>query len=93
MRQGAIVENKLLSHTLTVIRELQNLRDEKTLNSRPITLREEDFLRRSMGESGQPHRRPRKKHPRRRRPSYAQAHDAIAAWAKSQRARSTEPAK
>jgi hypothetical protein len=52
VRQGAIVENKLLGHTLTVIRELQNLRDENTFNSRPLTLREEDFLRRSMGESG-----------------------------------------
>jgi hypothetical protein len=78
VRQGAIVENKLLGHTLTVIRELQNLRDENTFNSRPLTLREEDFLRRSMGESGRPHRRPRKKQPRRRGPSYAQAHDAIA---------------
>jgi hypothetical protein len=61
------------------------------LSSRALTLREEDFLRRSMGEAGQPHRRPRKKQSR-RGPSYARAHEAIAAWAKSQRPRSSEDA-
>jgi hypothetical protein len=48
VRQGAIVENKLLGHTLAVIRELQTQRDNQALKSRRLTLREEELFRRSM---------------------------------------------
>jgi hypothetical protein len=83
VRQGAIVENKLLGHMLAVIRELQSQRDKQHLKSRRLTLREEDLFRRSMGESGEPSRRPRKK--RGRGPSYAKPVDELQAWAKAQR--------
>src|SRR5215510_2841733 len=69
VRQGAIVENKLLGDTLSIIRELQQQRDEQRLTSARLTLREEDLLRRGMGESGQSHSR--RKKTRGRGPSYA----------------------
>ena len=69
-----------------MIRELQSKRDAAVLGSRRLTLREEDILRRNMGESEQAQRRPKKKPKptRGRGPSYADAHDEILAWAKAQ---------
>ena len=60
IRQGAIVENKLLGPTLELIQTVQRERDKATLQTRRITLREEDPLRKSMGEDGLAHRRPKR---------------------------------
>jgi transposase len=57
IRQGAIVDNKLLGSTLELIQTLQRERDKAALQTRRFTLREEDLLRKSMGDDGLPHRR------------------------------------
>ena len=46
---GAIVENKLLSHTLRIIKSAQQERDENRLASKKLTLRQRDKLRKAMG--------------------------------------------
>lgn len=81
IRQGAIVENKLLGPTLELIQTVQRERDKATLQTRRITLREEDMLRKSMGDHGLPHRRPKR--------AAQQQHPlaAVLEWARAQ----TEP--
>jgi transposase len=55
--QAAIVDNKALAGALIAIQAQQRERDRHTLNTRKLTLREEDHLRKSMGEPGLVHRR------------------------------------
>ena len=45
---GAIVENKLLGHTLRLIADAQRERDESRLENQRMTLRDQDKLRRAM---------------------------------------------
>jgi transposase len=90
---GAIVENKLLSHTLRIIETAQQERDENRLASKRMTLRDKDKLRKSMGITSELHAHPnRVKKP----PTYppmqlkaaAPVPDPLAhvlAWAKAQR--------
>jgi hypothetical protein len=52
VRQGAVVENKLLAHTLQVIGLAQRKRDEDKLAAGKMTLRDEDLLRKAMGQAG-----------------------------------------
>jgi transposase len=59
VRQGAIVENKLLGHT--IIQAYQQQRDANRLSTRRLTLRDEDLMRKAMGEDGLRHRRRRSK--------------------------------
>jgi hypothetical protein len=49
-RPGAIVENKLLAHTLQLSGMAQRKRDEDKLASGKMTLRDEDLLRKAMGQ-------------------------------------------
>jgi hypothetical protein len=53
------VENKLLSTALLAIQVKQRERDQKTLDSGRLKLRDEDHLRKALGEAGQPDRRRR----------------------------------
>lgn len=90
---GAIVENKLLSHTLRVIKSAQQERDENRMASKRLTLRDKDKLRKAMGIMAELHASPKRiKKP----PTYpplqltAAAPDAdsladVLAWAKEQR--------
>ena len=39
---------------------MQRERDKETLQTRRVTLREEDLLRKAMGEEGLPNRRPKR---------------------------------
>jgi hypothetical protein len=57
VRQGAIVENKILGETLRLIQQAQVQRDLDRLENTRLTLHEEDALRRAMGEPGLPTRR------------------------------------
>lgn len=57
---GAIVENKLLSHTLRVIEIAQQERDENRLASKRMTLRDKDKLRKAMGITAELHARPKR---------------------------------
>jgi hypothetical protein len=58
VRQGAVVENKLLGYTLQVIGMAQRKRDEDKLAAGKMTLRDEDLLRKAMGQPrGLPTRR------------------------------------
>lgn len=50
---GAIVENKLLSHTLSIIETAQLKRDENRLASKRMTLRDKDKLRKAMGATAE----------------------------------------
>ena len=59
VHQGAIVENKLLGHVLSVIAQGQRERDKRTLQTKRLTLRDEDLMRKAMGEPGLTTRRPR----------------------------------
>lgn len=59
--QGAIVDNKLIGHTLAIIQVMQRERDANTLRTRRLTLRDEDLMRKAMGEAGLPNRRGSKK--------------------------------
>lgn len=45
---GAIVENKLLGHTLRVIADAQRERDQSRLDNQRMMLRDQDMLRRAM---------------------------------------------
>lgn len=58
MDQPAIVENKVLSAALADMRQRQLEREDAKLAKRKRTLREEDLVRRSLGEEGLPERRP-----------------------------------
>jgi hypothetical protein len=51
---GAVVENKLLGHTLSVIAAAQRERDEMRLNEHRMTLRDQDNLRRAVTASFSP---------------------------------------
>jgi transposase len=55
--QAAFVENKLLSTALLAIQVKQRERDQNTLDARRLGLRDEEHLRKALGEVGQPHRR------------------------------------
>jgi hypothetical protein len=57
---GAIVENKLLSHTLRVIETAHRERDENRLESKRLTLRDKDKLRKAMGIAGELHASPKR---------------------------------
>jgi hypothetical protein len=61
VRQGAMVENKLLGHTVTLIHAYEQERDANTLRTARLTLRDEDLMRKSMGEVGLPNGRRRPK--------------------------------
>jgi hypothetical protein len=52
VRQGAVVENKLLAHTLQVTGLAQQKRNEGKLAAGRMTLRDEDLLRKAMGLPG-----------------------------------------
>jgi hypothetical protein len=51
---GAVVENKLLGHTLRMIAAAQRERDETRRNNQRMTLRDEDSLRRAVAASSDP---------------------------------------
>lgn len=55
--QAAVVENKVLAGALLAIQAKQRQRDLQLLQERRLTLREEDHLRKAMGDQGQQHRR------------------------------------
>jgi len=55
--QAAITENKLLGAALADIQRRQQERDAHTLANTWLTLRDEDLLRKAMGEAGLPTRR------------------------------------
>jgi hypothetical protein len=57
--QAAFVENKRLSTALLAIQVKQRERDQKTLDSGRPKPRDEDHLRKALGEAGQPDRRRR----------------------------------
>jgi hypothetical protein len=67
VRQGAIVDNKMLAAALTDIQRQQQARDARTLGGKRVTLREEDLFRKSLGELGLQERR------RGRRPTIKEA--------------------
>lgn len=50
VRQGAIVDNKVLAAALTDIQRQQQERDARVLATKRMTLREEDLFRQSQGE-------------------------------------------
>ncbi|HTU60169.1 MAG TPA: hypothetical protein VMF89_17075, partial [Polyangiales bacterium] len=58
VEQAAIVENKLLAAALTDVQRRQQERTTETLAKRQLTLRDEDLLRKSVGDAGLPSRRP-----------------------------------
>jgi hypothetical protein len=55
--QGAVAENKVLGSLLADIQRRQQERDAETLAAKRLTLREEDLMRKAMGQSGLPNRR------------------------------------
>jgi hypothetical protein len=57
--QGAIADNKLLGPLLAQIRQQQEERDAQTLATKRLTLRDEDLMRKGMGQVGLPTRRKR----------------------------------
>lgn len=57
---GAIVENRLLSHTLRIIESAQQERDENRLANKRMTLRDKDKLRKAMGITAELHARPKR---------------------------------
>lgn len=57
---GAIVEHKLLDHTLRVIAAAQQERDENRLASKRLTLRDKDKLRKAMGITAELHANPKR---------------------------------
>ena len=57
---GAVVENKLLGHTLQVIQNAQRERDETRLETKRMTLRDKDKLRKAMGVTDELHARPKR---------------------------------
>lgn len=57
--QGAIADNKILGPLLAQIRAQQEERDAQTLATKRLTLRDEDLMRKSMGQTGLPTRRKR----------------------------------
>ena len=81
VRQGELVENKVLTAALADIQRQQQERDVRILESKRMTLREEDLYRQSVGEADLAERR------RRGRPTIKEA--ALARLAAEQR--STAP--
>jgi hypothetical protein len=57
IKPGAIVENKHLGHVLQLIEAAQRERDEERLKTKRLTLREEERLRRAMGDTTEVHAR------------------------------------
>jgi hypothetical protein len=57
---GAVVENKLLSHTLRIIEAAQRERDESRLASKRLTLRDKEKLRKTMGITNELHAYPKR---------------------------------
>ena len=60
---AAIVENKALSHTLRVIQAAQLERDAQRLETKRLTLRDKELLRKAMGDTVEIHahrKRPRR---------------------------------
>jgi hypothetical protein len=55
--QAAVVDNKALAGALLDIQAKQRERDQSLLNRRKLTLRDEDHLRKKLGEGGLEHRR------------------------------------
>jgi hypothetical protein len=55
--QGAVADSKVLSAAFADIQSRQKERDAKTLTSKRLTLRDEDLVRKAMGDSGLPTRR------------------------------------
>jgi transposase len=59
---GAIVDNKALGHTLRVIQQAQQERDEERLRTKRMTLRDKDKLRKAMGIQEELHAKPKRAH-------------------------------
>jgi hypothetical protein len=59
VRQGEVVANKVLGAALADIQHQQELRDSRMLETKRMTLREEDLYRKALGEVGLPERRRR----------------------------------
>jgi hypothetical protein len=57
--QGAIADSKVLGAALADVQLKQQARDARTLTSKRLTLRDEDLMRKAMGEPGLPARRGR----------------------------------
>ena len=55
--QAAIADNKILGPLLAEIRERQQERDAETLATKRLTLRDEDLMRKGVGQTGLPTRR------------------------------------
>ena len=55
--QGAVADNKILGPLLADIQRRQQERDAQTLAAKQLTLRDEDLMRRNMGEAGLPDRK------------------------------------
>jgi hypothetical protein len=58
--EATTVDTKLLGPTLELIQAVQRERDKATLQTRRLTLRKEDLVRKSMGEYGLRNRRPKR---------------------------------
>lgn len=59
VNQAAIADNKILGSILAEIQKRQQERDAQTLATKRLTLRDEDLMRKGMGETGLSTRRPR----------------------------------
>jgi hypothetical protein len=57
---GAIVENKALGHTLRIIQQAQQERDQERLQTKRMTLRDKDKLRKAMGIQEELHAKPKR---------------------------------
>jgi hypothetical protein len=57
--QGAIADNKILGPLLAQIRQQQEERDAQVLATKRLTLRDEDLMRKNMGQARLPTRRKR----------------------------------
>jgi len=55
IKPGAVAENKHLGHLLSLIGDAQRVRDEERLQNKRLTLREEQQLRRAMGDTSEVH--------------------------------------
>jgi hypothetical protein len=59
---GAVVDNKALGHTLRVIQQAQQERDEERLRTKRMTLRDKDKLRKAVGIQEELHAKPKRVH-------------------------------
>jgi hypothetical protein len=57
VNQAAVADNKILGPLLAQIQRRQQERDTETLATKRMTLRDEDLMRKDMGEAGLPGRR------------------------------------